>query len=338
MKPEALLHPTPAGLFCPIGRFHVDPVRPVERALVTHGHADHARPGNASVLATAQTLDIMGIRYGKDFCRERQVAAIGEVIAINGVRVSFHPAGHVLGSAQIAVEKDGLRIVVSGDYKRGPDPTCASFEPDPLRRLHHRGNIRAAGLPASGRPKGEIAKLLKSIRQFPERAHLDRRLCARQGAARHPAAARCRLRQDDLYPRRAEGALRLLRKPGDRARATGGPRRSMGKKGSISPGPSSSDRPQHSPIAGRAVSTTRSPACLRLDAGAPARQAARGRTADLVLSDHCRLARAGRDDPGPSAFGGLGDARPRGGAGALVRVAGIRARPLHLVGYEDEGD
>lgn len=129
MKPEALLHPTPAGLFCPIGRFHVDPVRPVERALITHGHSDHARAGHAKVLATRQTLDIMRLRYGEDFCGEEQAAAFGEEIDVEGVRVSFHPAGHVLGSAQIAIERQGLRIVVSGDYKRGVDPTCAPFVP-----------------------------------------------------------------------------------------------------------------------------------------------------------------------------------------------------------------
>ena len=118
MKPEALLHPTPAGLFCPIGNFHVDPVRPVERALITHGHSDHARSGHGHVLATRQTLDIMAIRYGEDFAGSEQAAAWGEEIFVNGVKVMFRPAGHVLGSAQILIEKDGMRIVVSGDYKR----------------------------------------------------------------------------------------------------------------------------------------------------------------------------------------------------------------------------
>ena len=74
MKPEALLHPTPAGLFCPIGDFYVDPVRPVGRALITHGHSDHARSGHGQVLATRQTLDIMRIRYGEDFAGTEQAA------------------------------------------------------------------------------------------------------------------------------------------------------------------------------------------------------------------------------------------------------------------------
>lgn len=119
MKPDQLLHPAPAGLYCPAGDFYIDPVRPVARALITHGHSDHARAGHGAVLATRETLDIMEIRYGADFCGTRQAAAFGERIDLAGVTVSFHPAGHVLGSAQVAVEKDDLRIVASGDYKRG---------------------------------------------------------------------------------------------------------------------------------------------------------------------------------------------------------------------------
>ena len=107
MRPEDLLRPTPNGLYCPPGDFYIDPVRPVERALVTHGHADHARPGNTKVLATRQTLEIMAIRYGEEFAVERQVAEIGEKLDVNGVTISYHPAGHVLGSAQIRVEKGG---------------------------------------------------------------------------------------------------------------------------------------------------------------------------------------------------------------------------------------
>src|SRR4051812_41308338 len=129
MRAQDLLKPQPEGLYCPPGDFYIDPVKPVERALITHGHSDHARSGHRSVLATKHTLDIMALRYGEDFAGTTQAAAFGEQIAINGVRVVFHPAGHVLGSAQIAVEHNGLRIVASGDYKRAPDPTCAAFEP-----------------------------------------------------------------------------------------------------------------------------------------------------------------------------------------------------------------
>ncbi len=123
-----LLTLTREGLYCPLGRFHVDPTRPVERALITHGHADHARAGHSTVLATPETLRIMAVRYGEDFCRSRQEARLGEWMRIGDVTVFFAPAGHVLGSAQIAIEREGQRIVVSGDYKRAPDPTCLPFE------------------------------------------------------------------------------------------------------------------------------------------------------------------------------------------------------------------
>ena len=171
MKPEALLHPTPAGLFCPNGRFHVSPVRPVERALITHGHSDHARAGHGKVLATRQTLDIMRIRYGEDFCGSEQAVEFGERVEVDGVTVCFHPAGHVLGSAQILIQKDGLRINVSGDYKRGTDPTCASFEPVACDVFITEATF---GLPVFHHPdpKGEIGKLLTSLKQFPERSHM----------------------------------------------------------------------------------------------------------------------------------------------------------------------
>ncbi|MGQ2931822.1 MAG: ligase-associated DNA damage response exonuclease, partial [Sphingopyxis sp.] len=171
MNPHQLLIPRPEGLYCPPGDFFIDPVRPVARALITHGHADHARPGHAHVLATPQTLDIMGIRYGENFAGASQATDFGESLDINGVRVSFHPAGHVLGSAQIAVEKDGLRIVASGDYKRRPDATAQEFEPVECDVFITEATF---ALPVFRHPddKAEIARLLKSVRQFPERAHL----------------------------------------------------------------------------------------------------------------------------------------------------------------------
>ncbi|TIU03546.1 MAG: DNA ligase-associated DEXH box helicase, partial [Mesorhizobium sp.] len=95
MRASDLLKPRPEGLYCPPGDFFIDPVRPVSRALITHGHSDHARSGHRSVLATQQTLDIMGLRYGEDFAETTQAATVGETIDINGVSVTFHPAGHV---------------------------------------------------------------------------------------------------------------------------------------------------------------------------------------------------------------------------------------------------
>ena len=101
----------PEGSFCPAGGFFIDPVRPVERALITHGHSDHARSGHGAVLASRQTLDIMAIRYGADFAGSMQAAE--GVMRLGDVEVSFHPAGHVLGSAQIGLDYKGMRITVS---------------------------------------------------------------------------------------------------------------------------------------------------------------------------------------------------------------------------------
>jgi putative mRNA 3-end processing factor len=118
IKPETLLHPRPAGLYCAPGDFYIDPVRPVDRALITHGHADHARAGHGAVAATAQTLAIMDVRYGAAFAGATQALGYGETIDLGGVEVSLAPAGHVLGSAQVVVRWKGMTIVVSGDYKR----------------------------------------------------------------------------------------------------------------------------------------------------------------------------------------------------------------------------
>src|SRR5262245_65732412 len=128
MRPEDLLTPTPAGVCCKAGGFHIDPTRPVERAVITHGHSDHARAGHGAVLATQETLDLMRLRYGEGFAGTIQVIRYGERIELNGIAVTMHPAGHVLGSAQVAVEANGLRIVASGDYKNVADPTCSRFE------------------------------------------------------------------------------------------------------------------------------------------------------------------------------------------------------------------
>jgi putative mRNA 3-end processing factor len=171
MRPADLLHPRPEGLWCPPGGFFIDPMRPVDRALITHGHADHARAGHAHVLATRETLAIMAVRYGADFATATDVAKLGERRRIGDVTVSFHPAGHVLGSAQIAVEAGGLRIVVSGDYKRMRDPTCLPFEVVPCDVFVTEATF---GLPVFRHPDAaaEVRKLIESVRLFPERAHL----------------------------------------------------------------------------------------------------------------------------------------------------------------------
>jgi putative mRNA 3-end processing factor len=122
-----MLVETAAGLYCPAGAFHVDPWQPVERAVITHAHGDHARPGSAAYLCAAQSAPLLQRRFGPDARIEG--IAYGRMLALDGVRVSFHPAGHVLGSAQVRVEGDAGVWVVGGDYKRAADPTCAPFEP-----------------------------------------------------------------------------------------------------------------------------------------------------------------------------------------------------------------
>jgi putative mRNA 3-end processing factor len=170
-RAEQLLVNGPAGLYCPAGDFYIDPVRPVDRAVITHGHADHARPGHAHVLATAQTLAIMAARQGGSAGLATQALGYGEGLSIGDARVTLYPAGHVLGSAQVLVEGGGARVVVSGDYKRRADPTCTPFEPVACDVFITEATF---GLPVFRHPPDgdEIAKLLKARALFPERALL----------------------------------------------------------------------------------------------------------------------------------------------------------------------
>jgi putative mRNA 3-end processing factor len=117
---------TPDGLYCPAGDFHVDPWRPVERAVITHAHSDHARFGHRRYLTASPGVEVLRRRLGDVAI---QSLPFGETIAVGSARVSLHPAGHILGSAQVRIEVGGDVAVVSGDYKTEPDPTCAPFEP-----------------------------------------------------------------------------------------------------------------------------------------------------------------------------------------------------------------
>ena len=126
MSVRDLLRVSDDGLWCEAGRFHVDPWRPVERAIVTHAHGDHARPGSARYLTAATGRALLVHRLPGAAV---EGLAWGERRVVNGVTVSLHPAGHILGSAQVRVEHRGEVWVVSGDYKRDADPTCAPFEP-----------------------------------------------------------------------------------------------------------------------------------------------------------------------------------------------------------------
>jgi putative mRNA 3-end processing factor len=161
----------PEGLYCEPGGFFIDPTRAVERAVVTHAHSDHARPGHRHVLASPDTLALMRARLRDGAGESQQPLEWGQTISVGGVRLSLQPAGHVLGSAQAVMEYRGCRAVVSGDYKRTPDPTCAGFVP-----VHCDVFVTEAtfGLPVFRHPPParEIGKLIASVALFPERTHL----------------------------------------------------------------------------------------------------------------------------------------------------------------------
>ena len=169
--PSTWLEVRPEGLFVRPGGFFVDPLRPVDLAVITHGHSDHARPGHGTVIATAETIEIMALRLGDQAGMARRPLAYGEVVELGGVRLWLAPAGHVLGSAQVVMEYAGTRVVVSGDYKRTADPTCTPFEPVPCDLFVTEATF---GLPVfqHPEPEAETARLLHSVSLFPERCHL----------------------------------------------------------------------------------------------------------------------------------------------------------------------
>lgn len=331
MRPEELLTPTRGGLCCPAAGFHIDPLRPVDRALITHAHSDHARAGHRHVLATRETLDLMRLRYGDEFAGSTQAIGYGETVRFGEVAVTFHPAGHVLGSAQILVEREGLRIVASGDYKDQPAPTCAPFAPVACDVFISEATF---GLPVfrHGDPAGEIAKLLRSLALFPERAHLvgvyalgkAQRLIALLRGAGHDKPIYLHGALETItryYARRLDlGELRLVReaKKGELA-------------GAITLCP---------PSALNDLWTRRFPdpiACFAsgwMRVRARARQ--RGVELPLVISDHCDWDGLTRVIP---ATGAAEVWVTHGAEEALVHwceTQGLRARPLHLVGYGEE--
>lgn len=336
MKPEDLLRPTPKGLYCPPGDFYIDPVRPVRHALITHGHADHARAGNKKVTATPETLDIMAIRYGQDFAGQRSSAALGEVMEINGVTVSWHPAGHVLGSAQISVEKNGVKIVASGDYKRRQDPTCAPFEVVQCDVFITEATF---GLPVFRHPDDhdEIAKLLKSLEQFPERAHLVGAYALGK-AQRVIALIRQAGYQEPIY---IHGAMQQLCSyyesqnidlgPLEPATVDGGDKAKFAGKIIIGPPSAFADkwaRRFPDPVSCFASGWMR----------VRARTKQRGVELPLILSDHAdwdELTQTIKDTNAKEVW------VTHGREEALVRwceLNQIKAKPLNMVGYEDEAE
>ena len=336
MRASDLLHPRPEGLYCPAGDFYIDPVRPVARALITHGHSDHARPGHANVLATRETLDIMGLRLGPGFAGATQAVPLGETVTIGDATVTFHPAGHVLGSAQIAVERGGVRIVASGDYKRQPDSTCAAFEPVACDVFITEATF---GLPVFRHPPAgdEIAGLLRSVERFPERAHVV-------GAYALGKAQRViRLIRDAGYDRPIylHGALEKISAYYESVGVDLGPlepatvdRSAKGDfAGAIVVGPPSA-------FADRWARRFPDPISCFASGWMRIRQRARqgGVELPLIISDHSDW----DELTGTIKETGAGEVWvTHGREEALVRwcqLEGIAARPLNLVGYEDEGD
>ena len=170
-KFESWLKPDASGLVCDAGGFHIDPLRAVDRAIITHGHSDHARPGHGAVLATAETIAVMKARLGETCAGSFQALGYGETLKLGSTSVRLAPAGHILGSAQVVIECQGRRAVVSGDYKRRADPTCVPFE---LVTCDLFVTEATFGLPVFRHEPDarEIGRLLASLRAFADRTHL----------------------------------------------------------------------------------------------------------------------------------------------------------------------
>ncbi|SMO38939.1 ligase-associated DNA damage response exonuclease [Paracoccus laeviglucosivorans] len=329
MRADQILFPTDAGLYCPKGGFHIDPVRPVERALITHGHSDHARYGHGAVMATQQTLEIMRLRMGTDHAGSEQVA--DGRMRIGDVDVSFHPAGHVLGSAQIAVTAGGCRIVVSGDYTRAANPTCVPFEPVPCDVFVTEATF---GLPVFRfpDPATQVAKLIASMAEFPDRPHLIGAYAL--GKAQHVIS----LMREAGYdaPIAIHGALKVLC---DYYAAQGV------ELGELIPATADEVPAQlviapPSAFASLWVQRFRDPVIGFASGWMAVRARARQRGVELplIISDHVDW---------PMLTGTLTELAPsevwvtHGTEDGVIRwceLAQIPARPLRLVGYEDEAE
>lgn len=335
---EDLLRPTPQGLYCPPGDFFIDPVRGgVDRAVVTHGHSDHARAGHGAVLATPQTIAAMAVRYGEGFAASRQAADYGESVRVGDVDVRLIPAGHVIGSAQVEVRWKGVTMICTGDYKRRRDPTCAPFEVAPCDVFISEATF---ALPVFRHPDAatEVAKLLDSVRAFPDRTHLVGAYAFGK-AQRVIALLREAGYDETIYIHGAMQALcgmyeRLGVKLGSLAPAT----LEKGKRG------------EGAQFAGKIVlcppSATSTPWAQRFPDPVVAfasgwmnirqRAKAGGIELPLIISDHAdwdELTETVREVNPKELWvtHGRDDALAR-----WAELEGRTARPLHLVGYEDE--
>ena len=325
------IDPRPEGIYVKPADAWIDPSQPKPRALVTHGHADHARGGHGSVWATPETLAIMDCRYGP---QPGKAVAYGEPMRLGEVDVTFVPAGHVLGSAQIVLEHRGERIVVSGDYKRRADPTCAPFEPVPCDVFVTEATF---GLPVFHHPPvaGEIDRLLQRLHDNPDRCVLvgayalgkAQRLITELRGRGHEAPIYIHgalQRLCDLY---AELGVGL----GELRPATGVPKEEL--KGHIVLAPPGALRDRWSRRLPDPI-TAMASGWMRI------RQRARQQLVEmpLIVSDHADWDELTRT---------ITELAPRevwithGREEALMHwcmTRQIKARELHLVGYEDEDD
>ena len=332
--PQDWMRVCPEGLRCLPGGFVIDPVRPVERAIVTHAHADHARPGHAAVLATAETIAIAAHRMGQGAWPATQALPYGQALQVNGVAITLQPAGHVLGSAQVVLEYQGSRLVVSGDYKRRPDPTCAAFRPVPCDVFVTEATF---ALPVFRHPPDtqEIARLLQSRALFPERTHVVG--CYALGKCQRLIAL---LRQagwdGPIYLHGALQALCALYETfgiplGDLRPATAAAKSDM--EGALVLAPPSA-------IADRWARRLSDPVVCLASGWMRTRQRARVRGVELplVISDHAdwdELLQTAADVQAPEIW------VTHGNEEALIHALatrGVKGRALRLLGYGDDED
>ena len=209
-----LIEVSSEGLYCPPGRFHIDPWRPVSHAVITHAHADHARPGSERYLACTDAAHVLRARLPDATI---DTLDYGEPLVRDGVRVSLHPAGHVLGAAQVRIEWRGEVWVVSGDYKREPDPTCAPFEP---LAAHAFVTESTFGLPVYRwrDPVAIVADIASWWRANAAAGRTSVLFCYAFGKAQRIAAMLADARALDVGPLAAHGAMLALN---DAYRASG---------------------------------------------------------------------------------------------------------------------
>jgi putative mRNA 3-end processing factor len=312
---------------------YIDPAVPRERAIITHGHADHARSGHGAVLATPDTIAIMKVRYGEDCAGKFEPLDFGVPLRIDDVTITFYPAGHVLGSAQVLVEKDGQRVVVTGDYKRLPDRTSQPYELVECDLLVTEATF---GLPVfqHPHPKLEIARLLKSVADQPERCHMVG--CYALGKAQRVIG----LLRDAGWdaPIYLHGAMiRLCElyqelgvELGELIPATGMPKAAMAGQIVIAP---------PSAIRDRWSRRFPDPVVCQASGWMSVKQRARQALVELplVISDHCdwgELQQTIRETKAETVW------VTHGREDALVywcRQQGLKAEPLNIQGFEDDG-